>query len=166
VAEDPSLIPPGALAADAIPPAESPADPAFDWRRNLAALWVAQFTAIFGFTFVIPFLPIYLRTDLGVRSDSELAFWTGLVVGASGFTLAIANPIWGMLADRFGRKQMIVRAMIGGGVVIALMGFVRTPQQLLAARLLIGLVAGRSLHQRHWSWPRRRRTRWVERSES
>jgi DHA1 family multidrug resistance protein-like MFS transporter len=116
--------------------------PAFDWRRNLAALWVAQFTAVFGFTFVIPFLPIYLRTDLGVRSDSELAFWTGLVVGASGFTLAVANPLWGMLADRFRRKQMVIRAMIGGGVVITLMGLVRTPQQLLAARLLLGLVAG------------------------
>jgi DHA1 family multidrug resistance protein-like MFS transporter len=143
VAEDHVLIEPGLTSADAVPvPAGRSPYPAFDWRRNLAALWVAQFTAVFGFTFVIPFLPIYLRTDLGVRGDSELAFWTGLVVGASGFTLAAANPLWGMLADRFGRKQMVVRAMIGGGVVIVLMGLVQTPQQLLAARLLLGLVAG------------------------
>lgn len=136
------LSEPGLIAAAALEETPHGVGEPVDWRRNLATLWIAQFTAIFGITFVLPFLPVYLHNDLGVKSDSELAFWTGLIVGASGFTLAVANPIWGTLADRFGRKRMVVRAMVGGGLVICLMAFVQTPQQLFAVRLLLGAVAG------------------------
>jgi DHA1 family multidrug resistance protein-like MFS transporter len=142
VAEGDQLSDPEVLAAAALDETTPNVEGPVDWRRNLATLWIAQFTAIFGITFVLPFLPVYLHNDLGVRGDSDLAFWTGLVVGASGFTLAVANPIWGMFADRFGRKRMVVRAMIGGGIVVCLMAFVQTPQQLLAVRLLLGAVAG------------------------
>jgi DHA1 family multidrug resistance protein-like MFS transporter len=103
---------------------------------------VAQFTAVFGFAFVLPFLPVFLHDDLAVRGSSELAFWTGLTLGATGLTMALSNPVWGAVADRFGRKQMIVRAMLGGGFAVALMGIVQTPLQLVGARLLFGLVAG------------------------
>ncbi len=142
MAEGDQLSDPEVLAAAALDETTPNVEGPVDWRRNLATLWIAQFTAIFGITFVLPFLPVYLHNDLGVRGDSDLAFWTGLVVGASGFTLAVANPIWGMFADRFGRKRMVVRAMIGGGIVVCLMAFVQTPQQLLAVRLLLGAVAG------------------------
>jgi len=54
-----------------------------DWRRNLAALWFAQLTAIFGFSFAFPFLPVYLR-QLGIHDAGALAVWTGVAGGASG----------------------------------------------------------------------------------
>ena len=74
-----------------------------DWRRNLAALWFAQVTAIFGFSFAFPFLPVYLR-QLGVHDPGALAVWTGVAGGVSGATLAVMSPIWGALADRYGRR--------------------------------------------------------------
>ena len=42
-----------------------------NWRRNLAALWFAEFTAIFGFSFAFPFLSIFINQDLGVRAQRE-----------------------------------------------------------------------------------------------
>ena len=115
--------------------------PSAGWRRNLAALWFAQLTAIFGFSFAFPFLPVYLR-QLGVHSPGELAVWTGLTASASGASLAIMSPIWGALADRYGRRAMLLRAMIGGAISVGLMGFARGPVDLLVLRLIQGATAG------------------------
>ncbi len=119
-----------------------PLRPPVDWRRNLAALWLAEFTAIFGFSFAFPFLPLFLHRDLGIPNGPELAFWTGVAASATGFALAITSPIWGMLADRYGRKPMLVRAMIGGGVSVGLIGFVRTALQLTGLRVVQGATSG------------------------
>jgi MFS transporter, DHA1 family, multidrug resistance protein len=111
------------------------------WRQNLAALWFAQLTAILGFSFAFPFLPLYLH-ELGVRQQSALAFWTGLAGGASGIALAIMSPIWGVVADRFGRKSMLLRAMLGAALTVGLMGFARGPIDLVVLRALQGATSG------------------------
>ncbi len=113
-----------------------------DWRRNLAALWLAEFTAIFGFSFAFPFLPLFLHRDLGIPNGPKLALWTGVAASVTGFALAITSPIWGMLADRYGRKPMLVRAMIGGGVSVGLIGLVRTVQELTLLRVVQGATSG------------------------
>lgn len=116
--------------------------PAVDWRRNLAALWFAEFMAIFGFSFAYPFLPVFLSQDLGLHEPHQLAFWTGLAGSASGFSMAVASPIWGAVADRFGRRSMLVRAMLGGSISVGLMGLVQAPVQLVALRFLQGASSG------------------------
>lgn len=113
-----------------------------DWKRNLAALWAAEFFAIFGFSFAFPFMPLYLHQDLGVQSQSQLAFWTGLCSGVSGVSMAIASPIWGIVADRYGRKQMLLRAMFGGAVSVVLIGLCHAAWQLAALRFFQGATSG------------------------
>jgi DHA1 family multidrug resistance protein-like MFS transporter len=113
-----------------------------NWRRNLAALWVAEFTAILGFSFAFPFLPLFLHRELHIANGSELSFWTGIAAGATGFSLAITAPIWGRLADRYGRKPMLVRAMIGGAVSVGLMGLSQSALQLTLLRGLQGASSG------------------------
>jgi MFS transporter, DHA1 family, multidrug resistance protein len=115
--------------------------PGIDWRRNLAALWFAQFTAIFGFSFAFPFLPVYLR-QLGVHDIGQLALWSGVAGGASGAALAIMSPLWGVLADRYGRRAMLLRAMVGAGITVGLMGFARGPIDLVLLRLIQGATSG------------------------
>ena len=113
-----------------------------DWRRNLAALWFAEFTAIFGFSFAFPFLSIFLSEDLGVNTGRDLDLWAALAGGASGFAMAFASPIWGVLADRFGRKPMLIRSMIGGGITVGLIYLCQSPEQLVFLRFLQGLTSG------------------------
>ena len=114
---------------------------AVDWKRNLAALWFAEFMAIFGFAFAFPFLPLFLR-ELGVTSPGELARLTGLAAGASGFSLAIMSPVWGALADRYGRRSMLIRAILGGALTVSLMGLSQSAWHIIVLRLLQGATSG------------------------
>src|SRR6266513_177097 len=60
-------------------------DVPLDWRRNLAALWLAELTAILGFSFAFPFLPLFLHRELHIGNGPELAFWSGIAAGTTGF---------------------------------------------------------------------------------
>jgi MFS family permease len=113
-----------------------------NWRRNLAALWFAEFMAIFGFSFAFPFLSIFIAHDLGVHAGRDLYLWTAASASSSGLAMAIASPIWGMLGDRFGRKPMLIRSMVGGALTVGLMAFAQNPTQLLLLRFLQGATSG------------------------
>lgn len=90
---------------------------------------------------VLPFLPLYIN-ELGVRTWGTIEFWSGLVFSAQAMTMMISAPLWGAVADRYGRKLMLIRATLGGAVLIALMGFVHSAEQLTLLRALQGLVTG------------------------
>jgi len=113
-----------------------------DWRRNLVALWFAEFTAIFGFSFAFPFLSIFISQDLGVSPGHDLDLWTAAAGSVSGLAMAVASPIWGILGDRFGRKPMLIRSMLGGAITVGLIFFVQTPIQLVVLRFLQGATSG------------------------
>ena len=113
-----------------------------NWRRNLSALWFAEFMAIFGFSFAFPFLPIFLNKDLGVQPGTDLYLWTAAAASASGISMAIASPIWGILGDRYGRKPMLVRSMLGGAITVGLIFFAQSPLELVVLRLLQGATSG------------------------
>jgi DHA1 family multidrug resistance protein-like MFS transporter len=98
-------------------------------------------TAMLGFGFVLPFLALYLE-ELGVRSERAVELWSGALVASTALALALFSPIWGTLADRHGRKPMVLRAMIAGGLVLAGMGLVQNVWELLGLRLLQGAVTG------------------------
>jgi DHA1 family multidrug resistance protein-like MFS transporter len=115
---------------------------AVDWRRNLAALWFAEFTAIFGFSFAFPFLSIFISQDLGVHPGRDLDLWTAASASSSGLAMAIASPIWGVLGDRYGRKPMLIRSMVGGAITVGLIYFARDPVQLVILRLAQGATSG------------------------
>ncbi|HKC20277.1 MAG TPA: MFS transporter [Candidatus Dormibacteraeota bacterium] len=106
------------------------------------ALWFAEFTAIFGFSFAFPFLSIFLSRDLGVRAGHDLDLWVAASASASGLSMAIASPIWGILADRYGRKPMLLRSMLGGAITVGLIFFAQSPIQLVVLRLLQGATSG------------------------
>jgi len=113
-----------------------------DWRRNLVALWFAEFTAIFGFSFAFPFLSIFISQDLGVHNARDLDLWTAAAGSVSGLAMAVASPIWGILGDRFGRKPMLIRSMLGGAITVGLIFFVQTPLQLVILRFIQGATSG------------------------
>lgn len=96
---------------------------------------------LIGFNFSFPFLPLFIQA-LGVTDRSELALWSGLTVGAGGIAMALFSPVWGMLADRFGRKAMLVRSIASGAILLSLQAAVTNVMQLIAARTLQGAFTG------------------------
>ena len=113
-----------------------------EWRRSLTGLWIATAAGVFGSTFATPFIPLFLARDLGISNPRELALWSGLAPAALGAGLAISSPIWGMVADRVGLKAMLVRAMLGGSVALALTSLAHNPVQVTLFMLLYGAIAG------------------------
>ena len=111
------------------------------WRRNLFAIATAQFIALGGANLVFPFMPFYVQ-DLGVTDPDHVAIWSGLLATATGTMLFIFSPIWGSLADRYGRKQMLLRAYVGAMVTITLQGLVQNVWQLVLLRGLQGIFVG------------------------
>src|SRR5438132_267032 len=111
------------------------------WQTSLYVICVAQATAMLAFGFVLPFLPLYLK-EIGVSPESAVVFWSGALVTSTGVSLAIFSPIWGALADRHGRKLMVLRAMLIGGLIIALMGLVQNVGEFLVLRILQGMFTG------------------------
>ena len=111
------------------------------WNVTLYAVWAGQLLALIGFSSRVPFLPFYLG-DLGVGDVSGQALWSGAINAAGAAAMAITAPIWGLLADRYGRKPMLLRGLFGGAVIVAMMGFASTPWQLLALRVLEGTLTG------------------------
>jgi MFS transporter, DHA1 family, multidrug resistance protein len=105
-------------------------------------LWFAEFTAIFGFSFAFPFLSIFLTKDLGVHPGRDLDLWVAASASSSGLSMAIASPIWGILGDRYGRKPMLLRSMLGGAITVGLIFFAQSPAQLVVLRLLQGATSG------------------------
>ncbi len=89
----------------------------------------------------MPFMAFYIR-QLGVTGDAAVARWSGLVNAAAGLTMAVFGPIWGLVADRYGRRPMVLRSMYGGVIVLLLMSLAQNVYHLLAFRLLQGVLTG------------------------
>ncbi|HTD45764.1 MAG TPA: MFS transporter [bacterium] len=111
------------------------------WQRNVYAIWVAQFLAMVGLTLIVPFLPFYLRT-LGVATTEDVERWSGFLFAAPFLVQTLAAPLWGVLGDRYGRKMMVLRAMLGIGLTNMLSAAVGNPGQLVALRAVQGGVSG------------------------
>jgi MFS family permease len=113
------------------------------WRRNLAVSLIGSFTTIVAMTILLPFLPLYIG-ELGVTDQAAIAQWSGVAYGATFFAAALVAPLWGRLADRYGRKLMLVRASLGMAIAMSLMGMARNVWELVGLRLFAGFAGGYS----------------------
>lgn len=111
------------------------------WKKNLWLLWLAQLISISSFGFGLPFLPLYIQ-DLAVLSKQEITFYTTIISAAPALTMGFMAPVWGYLADKHGRKLMLMRATLSGALIVGLMGLVGSIHELLILRFLQGLFTG------------------------
>ena len=116
-------------------------DPA--WRRNLFVCLAGSFSTIVAMTLLLPFLPLYVQ-QLGVRDPAAVVQWSGIAFGATFLTAALTAPLWGRLGDRYGRKVNLIRASLGMAVAMSLIGLAQNVWELVALRLLVGLLGGYS----------------------
>ena len=111
------------------------------WKRTLYIIVFAQVMTSIGFSSFFPFLPLYVA-ELGAKSRLSVEFLSGLAFSGQAIMMMIASPFWGMIADRYGRKLMVERAMFGGAIVIGLMAFARSAEELVLLRAIQGLITG------------------------
>ncbi len=111
------------------------------WKRNLIVLCFAQTLTMLGFSIYTPFIPYYVQ-DLGVKDLTQATAWMAFFDGGSAAAMMVFAPIWGTLADRYGRKMMLVRATAAGATLAFLMGMAHSPVQLVILRILQGVFCG------------------------
>lgn len=109
------------------------------WQRNTAVLSTGVFIAAAAFSMVAAFLPIFLQ-DLGLKQG--VSVWAGLIFSVTSFTSAIMAPIWGALADRYGKRLMLIRSGAGLAASYLLMGLAQDHIQLFLLRALAGVLSG------------------------
>src|ERR1035437_561143 len=111
------------------------------WKKNLLIICIAEFTVLMGFGFCMPFIPLYIQ-QLGNYTPEQASLWAGIATGGSGIAMFLSAPLWGLVADRFGRKPMVLRAQFGAGLVVALMGLSTSILQVSGLRVMQGILAG------------------------
>ncbi len=111
------------------------------WQRTLWAMVGIQFVMTMSFSMLTPIMPLFLPV-LGVQSESAIDLWAGILAGVTSFVAAFASPLWGRLADRHGRKLMLLRSSVAIGLFAGLMGAAGNVWQLFAFRALMGVFAG------------------------
>ena len=109
------------------------------WRRNLLALPPANLLCGLGFNLSWPFVPLMVR-GLGVRENLET--WVGAMLLVFYLISTAANPIWGGIADHYGRKLMVLRAMLGMGVAMTLVPFAPTPLWFAGLIMVVAVFNG------------------------
>jgi DHA1 family multidrug resistance protein-like MFS transporter len=111
-----------------------------DWRRTIALFALVGFTESLAFGHLHAFTPLFLR-ELGVR-EALVPEWTG-ILSAVGWLVGLPLlPFWGVWADRYGRKLVIVRSSVAAAMVYALAAASRDVTMLACARFLTGFVLG------------------------
>jgi DHA1 family multidrug resistance protein-like MFS transporter len=111
------------------------------WKRNLYILWFGNFLSSVGIGMIIPFLPLYVQ-DLGIDDVKQAALWAAMIFGVNHLMIALISPLWGKFSDTYGQKVVMIITGIGSALVIASMGLVHTPLQLLLLRAVFGTMGG------------------------
>jgi multidrug resistance protein len=108
-------------------------------QRPLVLAALTAFVLMLGLGVLFPVLP-FLTRDLGIPDAS--VGWLLAALPAASF---VASPFWGRFSSRRGRRPAIVIGLVGYAVGFGLFGLGQTFEQLLAARLLGGLISAAAL---------------------
>ena len=111
------------------------------WKRNLFVCWFGLFVTSVGMSQIAPLLPLYIK-QFGVQDAGSIAQFAGLAFGITFIVSAIFSPIWGIAADKYGRKPMLLRASLGMAIMVGCMGFAQNVYVLIGLRLLQGVISG------------------------
>lgn len=111
------------------------------WRKILYLVTVSEFIAVSAFGFFAPFIPLYIQ-QLGHLTQEEAALWSGIAMGGGGIGAFLSAPLWGMLADRWGRKPMLIRAQILGAIIAGLFALAPNIYVFSLLRILAGVLTG------------------------
>lgn len=103
---------------------------------SLAALVGVVLVGMTGFGVFLPIFP-FLALNLGA-SPTE----TTIAMGAYSFGQLVSSPLWGRLSDRVGRKPVLIAGLLGGVVSYLWIARAGNVEELGAARLFGGLMAG------------------------
>ena len=111
-------------------------------KSALLVLFLVTMIDMIGFGIVIPFLT-YLVEDLAASEGiTEVGLWVGLLMTSYSAAQFLFSPFWGSVADRIGRRPVLMVGLVGNTVFFAMFGLANTLLIALAARFMAGVFNG------------------------
>ncbi len=87
-------------------------------------------------TFLVPFLTIYLQKELNLGTG-----FATRAMGAYGVGAFLASLVGGHLADRIGRRVVMLISLFGSAAVLLVFGSLSSPWIIMVALLIFSLIA-------------------------
>lgn len=109
------------------------------WRSNRWVVPIANLLCGLGFNVTWPFVPLMVR-ELGVRGNLET--WVGYMLLLFYLVSFAVSPVWGSIADHYGRKLMVLRAMLGMGVAMMFVPLAPSALWFAAALMFVSIFNG------------------------
>ncbi len=103
---------------------------------SLVVVYITVFVDLLGFGMILPLLPFY------AMHFGASGLWIGVLATAYSAAQFAGAPVVGWLSDRFGRRPVLLVALAGSAVSLALAGFASSLTMLIVARGLAGLFGG------------------------
>ena len=113
-----------------------------NWKKNLFFVWISQFLAMIGFGCCMPFIPLLLKSELHITDDQTRGLYVSIYYLAGMLSLCVASAVWGMLADKFGRKIMLLRASYAAALFYPLLSLAPNFWVLVLIRFVCSFFSG------------------------
>ncbi|PZX20948.1 putative efflux protein [Cupriavidus phytorum] len=107
-------------------------------RRVVAVVMLCHFIAAFAALGMPPFFALILQRSL----HNDVPWLAGAFYVVPTLLAAISAPWWGRLADRFGKKPLLMRAQLGLAASFLLASYASNSFAFLAALVLQGVLGG------------------------
>jgi len=116
--------------------------PAINWKKNLICTWIGQLLCMAGYSAIMPFIPLFIRDQYHITDAKQLGMWVSALTFFGFASFCVANPFWGIMADKFGRKLMLLRSYYISTIVFPLMYYAPSVIWLIVIRFLISFFSG------------------------
>lgn len=91
---------------------------------------------------LFPFLYFMIRDFHIAKREEDIGYYAGYVGSAFVFGRALTSVLWGMIADRYGRKPVIMFGTISVVIFNTLFGFSTNFWMAVSTRFLLGSLCG------------------------
>ena len=110
------------------------------WRGTTYVLGSSTAAGYAAEGHLVAFAPLQLRA-LGL-SDAEVAVWSGVLYATTIATSLPLGPFWGVLAERFSRRAIIMRSWLVLAATLLVAAWAPNLEWLVVSRVLFGLSFG------------------------
>nr|CAB3472777.1 unnamed protein product [Digitaria exilis] len=110
--------------------------------KDLFLIWLVTITCTLPIQSLFPFLYFMIR-DLGIaKQTQDIGFYAGFVGASYMFGRAFSSTVWGIVADKHGRKPVIVLTLVSIIIFNTLFGLSINYWMALVTRCLLGVLCG------------------------
>ncbi|KAK6228420.1 Major facilitator superfamily - like 6 [Theobroma cacao] len=110
--------------------------------RQLVSIWIVVLCAALPISSLFPFLYFMIRDFHISKREEDIGYYAGYVGSAFMLGRASTSVLWGIIADRYGRKPVIIMGTITVVVFNTLFGLSVNFYMAVTTRFLLGSLNG------------------------